>query len=135
MNRSQILLLAAMVLFGLYSFRLRTAARDRITYFVLAILGFTLVIHPEWSNAMARQVGIGRGADLMFYFFIIFSLFHFASSAATIRRMHRDITVLTRELALLRGARRDLHVSDASTNSATTDSISTPPASNRATRA
>jgi len=39
-------------------------------------------------------------AFLMFYFFIVFCLFHFATTAATLRRMQRDLTTLAQELAL-----------------------------------
>ena len=60
-----------------------------------------LVLDPGLTQDVAFRLGIGRGVDLMFYFFIIFSLFHFATTAATIRRLQRAVTELTQSLALL----------------------------------
>jgi hypothetical protein len=85
----------------LYVVRLRSAATDRLGYLALAAVGVTLVINPEWTNQAASLLGIGRGADLMFYFFIVFCLFHFVTTAGTIRQLRRDVGDLTRELALL----------------------------------
>jgi hypothetical protein len=49
---------------------------------------------------VAHTVGIGRGADLVFYLFIIFSLFHFATSASRIRQLERQLTRLVQDKAL-----------------------------------
>lgn len=100
MMGSQIALLASLALFALYTIRLRSTAMDRLTYLGLALAGVGLILYPESTNSLARLLGIGRGADLMFYFFIVFCLFHFATTAATLRRMQRDLTTLAQELAL-----------------------------------
>lgn len=101
MRPSQIVLLLLVLAFATYIFRLRSTSGDRVTYLGLAALGMLLIVDPELTNRVAAQVGIGRGADLMFYFFIIFALFHFATTAATIRRLQRDVTRLTQSLALV----------------------------------
>ena len=100
MRPSQIVLLVLLALFAVYIFRLRSTSGDRVTYLGLAAIGVALILNPEFTNQVAARLGIGRGADLMFYFFIIFALFHFATTAATIRRMQRDLTNLTQALAL-----------------------------------
>ena len=100
MRPSQIVLLVLLVLFAVYIFRLRSTAGDRITYLGLAGIGVALILDPEFTNRIAARLGIGRGADLMFYFFIIFALFHFATTAATIRRMQRELTRMAQTLAL-----------------------------------
>lgn len=100
MRNSQVVLLGLIALYVVYLLRLRSPTNDRIAYLALAVLGVALVINPEWTNAAAGLLGVGRGADLMFYFFIMFCLFHFATTANTIRRLQRDITTLTRELAI-----------------------------------
>jgi hypothetical protein len=100
MRPSQIVLLVLLVLFAVYILRLRSTAGDRITYLGLASIGVALILDPEFTNRIAARLGIGRGADLMFYFFIIFALFHFATTAATIRRMQRDLTRMAQALAL-----------------------------------
>ena len=97
---SQIALLALLVMFAFYIVRLRSTAMDRLTYVGLALAGVVLILNPEWTNIIAKWLGIGRGADLMFYFFIVFCLFHFATTAATLRRMQRDLATLAQHLAL-----------------------------------
>jgi hypothetical protein len=99
MIASQVVLLALIILFAAYVFRLRTTSTDRVAYLLLAVAGGALVLRPEWSNQVAHRLGIGRGADLLFYFFIVFCLFHFATTAATLRRLQRDLTTLASELA------------------------------------
>ena len=100
MRPSQIILLVLLALFAVYIFRLRSTSGDRITYLGLAAIGVALILDPELTNQVAARLGIGRGADLMFYFFIIFALFHFATTAATIRRMQRDLTRMAQAVAL-----------------------------------
>jgi small membrane protein len=100
MRPSQIVLLVLLALFSVYIFRLRSTSGDRVTYLGLAAIGVALILNPEFTNRVAARLGVGRGADLMFYFFIIFALFHFATTAATIRRMQRDLTRLAQALAL-----------------------------------
>lgn len=96
----QLVLLGLIAIFAAYTLRLRTAATDRLLYLGLAVLGIGLVLNPGLTNRIAAQVGVGRGADLMFYFFIIFALFHAATTAATLRRLQRDLGTLARALAL-----------------------------------
>ena len=65
-----------------------------------AAVGAVLVIFPELSTTIANAVGIGRGADLIFY---VFMLIVFAAIANLHLRMrlHAEMTtVLARELAL-----------------------------------
>jgi hypothetical protein len=100
MRPSQIVLLVLLALFAVYIFRLRSTSGDRITYLGLAAIGVALILDPELTNQVAARLGIGRGADLMFYFFIIFALFHFATTAATIRRMQQDLTRMAQAVAL-----------------------------------
>lgn len=100
MRPSQIVLIALVGLFAIYTFRLRSRSSDRLAYIALAAVGIGLIIDPDITNRVAAKFGVGRGADLMFYFFIIFALFHFATTAATIRKLQRDLGDLTRELAL-----------------------------------
>ena len=100
MTTSQLVLLGLIGLFIVYVVRMRSASADRLMYLGLAALGIGLVLNPELTNRAAAALGIGRGADLMFYFFIVFCLFHFATTAATMRRMQRELATLSQQLAL-----------------------------------
>lgn len=106
MLRSQIVLIILMVLYALYVIRLRTPTRDRLIYLGLAAVGGCLVIRPDWSTSIASRLSIGRGVDLVLYLFVVFSLFHFATTAARLRGIQRDLAELSRSLALLSPERR-----------------------------
>lgn len=104
MRPSQILLGTLIGLFILYVARLRNVARDRVVYLCLAVLGLGLVLQPELTNRVAAALGIGRGADLVFYVFIVYCLFHFASTAVALRRLQDNLTAVTQALALREAA-------------------------------
>jgi hypothetical protein len=97
---SQVILIGALLVFGFYVFRLRTVLADRVILFLLSIGGIVLVIHPNFAMTVANRIGIGRGTDLLLYFFIIFSLFAFAGYSAQIKNLERQITLLTRQDAI-----------------------------------
>ncbi len=97
---SQVLLFAALVLFVFYIFRLRTPVLDRLVYVACAIVGLVFVIDPPFSTQIANLLGIGRGADLLFYLFIIASLFYAVETRSRLRRKERQITKLVRQVAL-----------------------------------
>lgn len=101
MLTSQILLIALIGLYAVYVVLLRSTVGDRIIYLGLAALGAFLVMRPDWANRVAAHLDIGRGTDLMLYLFVIFCLFHFATSAAALRRLQRDLGELARAQAKL----------------------------------
>ena len=97
---SQILLIAALILFVIYIYRLRTAFLDRLVYIACAAVGVVFVIDPPFSTQIANLLGIGRGADLLFYLFIITSLFYAVETRSRIRRLEQKITMLVRQIAI-----------------------------------
>jgi hypothetical protein len=58
--------------------------------------GIYFVFSPQSAQKMADLLGIGRGVDLVFYLFIIFSLFYFASISAKMRQLDRILTKIVR---------------------------------------
>jgi hypothetical protein len=103
----QYVLLIVLGLFLAYVLALRRQALVRkalVIMFILAMLVFT--IRPEWSTAIARLVGVGRGVDLLFYlshmvlFFIAFMYY------LRFKDMELRFTRLVRQLAL-ESARHD----------------------------
>jgi small membrane protein len=97
---SQVLLIASLFLFILYIFRLRTEFFDRLVYIACALVGMVLVIDPQFSTQVANLLGIGRGADLLFYLFIIASLFYAVATRSRLRRLEQQLTRLVRQDAL-----------------------------------
>ncbi len=97
---SQIVLIAAFILFVVYIYRLRTVFLDRIIYLVCALVGIVLVIDPPLTTQIANWLGIGRGADLLFYLFIIASLFYVVATRSRIRRLEQQVTRLVQQNAI-----------------------------------
>ena len=105
MQFSQIIFLLALVAFGLYTSRIRSTLLDRVIYMLLAGVGMLLALYPDGATAVARLIGIGRGVDLLFYVFIVFSLFHYVGTAGRMRKMERDTTALVRAFAIANAER------------------------------
>ncbi len=97
---TQVGLIAALLLFVLYIFRIRSDSFDRLVYLVGAAAGIALVIAPQLSTDIANALGIGRGADLIFYLAIIMALFYGVASRSRTRRLERQITLLVRRQAI-----------------------------------
>lgn len=73
-----------------------------MTVFGLLAAGAAAVIRPDLADQAAHFVGVGRGADFVFYVGIIgvfFVLMHYYTKFV---EMQQQITDLTRELAILR---------------------------------
>ena len=109
---SQVLLVAALVLFVIYIFRLRTAFLDRLVYIACAVVGAVFVIDPPFSTQIANLLGIGRGADLLFYLFIITSLFYAVETRSRLRRMEQQLTKLVRQNAIDHPLEGEAHKED-----------------------
>jgi hypothetical protein len=63
----------ASLLFILISYlrRFRRPATDKIFIGLMLIMGIFFVLYPEITNQLAHFLGIGRGADLIFYMAIL----------------------------------------------------------------
>jgi hypothetical protein len=93
-----ILGLIALTLLCLAVLKSRLATR----LFVLAqlMIGVVMVLFPELANRVAALVGVGRGADLMLYLLVLAVYAGALLVLAKFRRLERQITELTRKIAL-----------------------------------
>lgn len=77
---SQWVLAIALVLVGLYLLKARKSASQkairRLFILVALLTGFVAVLFPHYTNQVASYLGIGRGADLLLYAFVVFALFY-----------------------------------------------------------
>ena len=89
----------------------RGLAIRRITLLGILLGGIVAIVFPEITNWIANLLGVGRGADLLLYGLIIVFLATTLSTASHLRRADRQISELTRVLAL---ARAEPPVTDAS---------------------
>ena len=100
MNGIQILLLTGVLIILVYYIaRFRNAIFDLVIVFVFAGLGVFFILFPEKTNLLAHKLGVGRGADLLFYSCIIFFLFIIVKLFARLRRLEEKLTELVRKEA------------------------------------
>ncbi|MGN6108550.1 MAG: DUF2304 family protein [Kofleriaceae bacterium] len=73
-----------------------------VLVFAMLTAGSLAVIFPDATNDIAKYVGVGRGADLITYLLevsVMFVLIHYYTKFV---EMQRQLTAVTRELAILR---------------------------------
>jgi hypothetical protein len=66
-----------------------------------AAIGGVLVLFPNWTNAVANLVGVGRGADLIFYCFVLITLTAVFNLHLRLRASMEQTTDLARAVALI----------------------------------
>lgn len=93
-----VLLLLAVTIRGWY--RGGGAQRDRIFWIMLWIVAGIAIAWPEGTALLARALGIGRGTDLVLYCAVLTMLVGFLMVYARLQKLNREITLLTRHLAL-----------------------------------
>ena len=99
----RILLLLGLGAVGFFIFLRRNRLPIHImTVFLLVIAGAVAVIFPEITQDAADIVGVGRGADLVMYIAIVAVMFVLLHYYTKFVELQRQVTELTRELAILR---------------------------------
>ena len=71
---------------------------------LVVLAGIVAVLWPDLTTTAANAVGVGRGTDLVLYLLVTFFAYAALATTQKIHRLQHDITVLTRELALLQPA-------------------------------
>ncbi len=100
MNGIQVILIGGVVaIFVYYISRFRNAFIDLLILFLFSGLAIFFILFPEKTNLVAQKVGVGRGADLLFYCCILFFLFILIKLFARIRRLEKTLTELVRKQA------------------------------------
>ena len=103
MKPIQLLLVGgALVSLVVYLRFLRSSLRDRILVAGGMIAFIVAVAMPDLTQRAADLVGVGRGTDLTLYVFILLGTFVGLMLYSKVVRLHRDLTVVVRQLALLR---------------------------------
>ena len=69
---------------------------------VIVICGLYLVWFPSQANVLAEVAGVGRGADLILYLWVLISLLIVFNLHLKLRAQMELLTELAREMALLR---------------------------------
>lgn len=98
----QIAAIAVLALLTLYAFGQRRRSGPLSYVIIVATLsGAVLVAFPNLSTMLANAVGVGRGADLVFYVFMLIVFAAIANLHLRLRAHSEVVTLLARELALL----------------------------------
>jgi small membrane protein len=101
MNGIKILLITGVAFIAVYFFiRLRNAWFDLVLLFTLITGAIVFILFPDITNTIAHKLGVGRGADLVFYTSIIIFWFVILKLYARIRRLEQIITEVVRKDAL-----------------------------------
>lgn len=79
---------------------LKSRLATRLFVAAQLLLGIGLVLFPETTNRLAALVGVGRGADLLFYIMVLVGYAVALVVLAKFRRIERQITELARQVAL-----------------------------------
>ena len=77
----------------------RSALRRLFVVFFFGT-GLTFVVQPDLTTRIANLVGIGRGADLVFYLSTLFLFFLNFNFYIRVRALDERLTRIVRELAL-----------------------------------
>ena len=109
---SQWVLAIALVLVGLYLLKARKSASQqairRLFILVALAAGLIAVLFPNYTNVVASFLGIGRGADLLLYTFVVFTLFYVVHQYRRQLWQEKVTTDLARALTLAQAEIDDL---------------------------
>lgn len=92
--------------FGLIVLLIYALIARKSTRLVSAMLGLVAVValvfvwFPELTNTIANAVGIGRGADLILYFWLLASMLVAFNLHLKCRQLSHDLTLMARRMAL-----------------------------------
>lgn len=101
MNGIQVLLITGIILVAVYFFvRLHNSILDIILLILMVATGLVFVLSPDLTNTIAHKLGVGRGADLVFYLSIVIFWFVILKLYARIRRIEKILTDVVRKDAL-----------------------------------
>lgn len=96
-----LLVLGVLVIFVAFLRYRRSLMMSRLGGAVLFAVALLAILFPAATNNVARWLGVGRGADLMLYLASLFFLYVILMLFVRIRKLERDVTLLTRSLAEL----------------------------------
>jgi small membrane protein len=97
----KILLSSLLALLALFVTLQRTSSRGvRFTVLAMLAIGAYFVWRPEHATAVAQTLGVGRGADLLMYLWVVITCSVILLLYLKIVHMNRMLTELARRLAL-----------------------------------
>ncbi|MBL0132628.1 MAG: DUF2304 domain-containing protein [Chitinophagaceae bacterium] len=101
MSGIQIVLLTGVAFIGLYLIiRLKKKVLDLVFLLALVAAAIVFILWPDLTNTIANKLGVGRGADLVFYTSILIFWFVLLKLYLRIRQLEKSFTQIIRDQAL-----------------------------------
>lgn len=101
MSGIKILLITGVAFIAVYFFvRIRNSILDLLLLLLLISIAVLFIVMPDLTNRIAHYLGVGRGADLIFYISIIIFWFVILKLYARIRKLEQIITTVIRKDAM-----------------------------------
>jgi hypothetical protein len=100
-------LIVVMLLLSARNLFQRARVMTSLLWTLLWLAALAAVIYPDQTTEIAKAVGIRRGADLLVYSAVLAFIVGFYVVSLKLRQLSREVTVLTRELALLEAERKE----------------------------
>ena len=101
----KILLISCFILFGIYLMFVANSANIRawrkIAIFLLGAFAIFSILFPEITTNAADWLGVGRGADLLFYLTTVAVIYLGLHSYIRYRQIENRMVILVRKLALI----------------------------------
>jgi hypothetical protein len=112
MNYFQLVVLAVLAILLVLNFLLLvrgwTTRRAGLTWAVLCVAAGAATAWPGVTAWLAQRLGIGRGADLVFYCAVVVMMVGFWMVYLRLRHLGREMTLLVRHLAILEAERGEM---------------------------
>jgi hypothetical protein len=102
MKLIQLILIVGLLAILISYFRwFRSAVMDKLLIAAILAAGIVLVVFPDLTSRLAVALGVGRGADLVFYLFIVAFCYLILLVYAKIKKLERQLAELSRKQALM----------------------------------
>ena len=95
-----ILITGVIMLLVYYLMLMRSAIVELVFLIVLSGISVFFILFPNKTNVIANKLGVGRGADLLFYVCILLFLFFVLKLFSRIRRLEKKLTEIIRKDAI-----------------------------------
>lgn len=94
-----------LLLFFIFLMLFAFVQRGRVRFFpgfliIASILAMFFVLNPDYATRIANQLGVGRGSDLLLYFFVMAGLIVFVFMGVAIKKLSDNLTELARYIAI-----------------------------------
>lgn len=83
-----------------YQMLMRSAIAELAFLVFLSGISVFFILFPNKTNVIANKLGVGRGADLLFYVCILLFLFFVLKLFSRIRRLEKNFTEIIRKDAI-----------------------------------